>query len=187
MRRYQVLGLSLLASACMFGQQHVVKFGSPTGSPAPNCVSQMQGSYQNGGPAQCNVSVWSDQETNALIAQAQQNTAQATQLHLDDLEKRLNERIVALEGNIKQLSDENDALTKRLNDLEEKVNKQGQKASSVFRLSHIKQRTNEASLRGIDPCEMSLVRSTEYCTGQWIGSNPRMLDTQDLVYEMCKF
>jgi septal ring factor EnvC (AmiA/AmiB activator) len=125
--RLSIVVVALISvSGTIHGQVRVLK--ESTGS--QNCafiLANMSGTQQY---APCEVMVFSDHDTQKLIADAQQAAQQAAQQtaqsNLDAVNKSLNDKISNLQQSIKALSDANDALTKRLNDLEQKVNKQNQ-------------------------------------------------------------
>jgi hypothetical protein len=125
--RISTLYLVLLVAAVpALAQEHVIRLASRN-NPSQNCVATMYQQYANGFtgtilPA-CDVAVWSASDVQGIIATAQETTKAATQQKLDKLQHDLNEEMTALRKDIQRLSDCNDALTKRLNELETKQNK----------------------------------------------------------------
>jgi len=123
MRASICMAVLIIVSTSMFGQQHVVKRDYMWRSSGPWCPAN----EASGNPdSHCDVTVWSDKDTERLIAAAQQNTQQAAKANLDSVEQHLNDEINALQAKVRGLSDDRDALTKRLDDLEKQINKQGQ-------------------------------------------------------------
>jgi hypothetical protein len=86
--------------------------------PFINCVNAYNASIGIPPNQACEVSVYDAPGTRSLISAAQ-NTVQT---NLDALNKRLVTEIGTLQNNVKDLSLANDALTKRLNDIEKKIN-----------------------------------------------------------------
>jgi len=128
MRRLVIIAMLLFLPLTIHGQEQVVKMAAPWPGQG-TCVYLMaqRGANGNDHPyPPCMVTVINDQDTRKLIADAQQATQTTDQTNLEAVNKSLNYQINNLQNSIKALSDANDALTKRLNDLEQKVDKQSQ-------------------------------------------------------------
>jgi hypothetical protein len=115
MRSFLLLCAFILTRLIAFAQQpqHVLKNG--VGFPVQtacyvNVVNPVKG---------CDVTVWGDKDTERLISTARQGT----DTKVNDLDARLRQQITMMQASIKTLSDANDALTKRVNDLETKLKK----------------------------------------------------------------
>ena len=123
MRASICMAVLIIVSTSMFGQQHVVKRDYVERFSSMWCpANEASGSHDS----RCDVTVWSDKDTERLIAAAQQNTQQVAKANLDSVEQRLKDEINVLQAKVRGLSDDRDALTKRLDDLEKQITKQGQ-------------------------------------------------------------
>jgi TolA-binding protein len=111
------VGLSI-ASLTGTAQQPVIK-ADPSCTRSLSQGNSLVNSFGSVSPG-CVVSVYSDQDTQRLMATVQQSAGQFAQTNQDSLRQSLEKEINTLQKQIQNLSDANDALTKRLDDLEKK-------------------------------------------------------------------
>jgi hypothetical protein len=119
-RSYLLIGGLMLATLLAPAQQPESVLLSGRGERVAFCP---QAAALGGKPPGCEVAVWSAKDTERLIAVAQAN-GDRVQNNLNVFAARYEKTIAILDADIKRLSDANDALTKRIKDLEEREKKQ---------------------------------------------------------------